>query len=304
MHLQRLCFYIILLSSLLIAPLGVADESRRILTADARKQGVGQNIGFVEKLIHESAAAKQILQSDNQEARALQEKAIMYLREARAAEAQGNAKAVAEALSQAKQAIFMGMRLVGGQVVKDKKRENYNKKRQSLKSLLAAHQRIRKENEQAQDVNTQAIQKAAEIETHTRARMQEAQAHYDKGELVEAGDVLNNAYLSLKLSLTKLRDGKTLVRSLHFETREDEYQYELRRNDTHNILINTVLKEKLADPRFGKFMGIPLKEAEKLRAEAEQQAGNGDFESAIKTMEESTKYLIRAIRMGGVYIPG
>jgi len=289
---------------LLITPLGMADEPRRILTADARKQGVGQNIGFVEKLIHESAAAKQILQSDNQEARALREKAIRHLGEARAAEEQGNARAVAEALNKAKQAIFTGMRLVGGQVVKDKKQEDYTKKRHSLESLLAAHQRIRKENEQGQDANTQATQEAAEIGAYTQTKMQEAQAHYDKGELVEAGDVLNNAYLSLKLSLTKLRDGKTLVRSLHFETREDEYQYELRRNDTHNMLINTVLKEKLADPRLGKFMGIPLKEAEKLRAEAEQQAGNGDFESAIKTLEESTKYIIRAIRMAGIYIPG
>jgi hypothetical protein len=282
----------------------MADELRRILTADARKQGVGQNISFVEKLVHESAAAKQILQSDNQEARALREKAIRHLGEARAAETQGSAKAVAEALNKAKQAIFMGMRLVGGQVVKDKRRENYNKKRHSLKSLLAAHQRIREENQQGQDANTQATQGAAEIGAYTQARMQEAQAHYDKGELVEAGDVLNNAYLSLKLSLIKLRDGKTLVRSLHFETREDEYQYELRRNDTHNMLINTVLKEKRADPRLGKFMDIPLKEAEKLRAEAEQQAGNEDFESAIKTLEESTKYIIRAIRMAGIYIPG
>jgi predicted negative regulator of RcsB-dependent stress response len=162
----------------------------------------------------------------------------------------------------------------------------------------------RKENEQGQNANTKVSRKVAEIETHTQARMQEAQSHYDKGELVEAMDVLNNAYLSLKLSLVKLRDGKTLVRSLHFETKEDEYRYELRRNDTHNMLINTVLKKKRADPRLGKLMDIPLKEADKLRAEAEKQADSKKFETAIKTLEESTKHIIRAIRMAGIFIPG
>ena len=282
----------------------MADEPRRILTADASKLGVGQNIGFVEKLVHESAAAKQILQSDNAEARALREKAITYLEEARAAEAQGNAEAVNEALNKAKKAIFTGIRLVGKKTVNDKKQENYNKKRKSLESLLVAHKRIRKENEQGQDANTQATRAAPETEAYTEAKMQEAQAHYDKGEFVKAGEVLNNAYLSLKLSLTNLRDGKKLVRSLHFETKEDEYIYELRRNDTHNMLINTVLKEKRKDPRLGPLMDIPLKEAEKQRAKAEQQAGNGDFENAIKTMEESTRQIIRAIRMAGIFIPG
>ena len=301
---QRVILYSLLLASLLISPLGLADESRRILTADASKQGVGQNIIFVEKLIHESAAAKQILQSDNPEARAMREQAISHLDEAKAAEAQGNAEAVAEALNKAKKAIFTGIRLVGKKTVSDKRQDNYNKKRKSLESLLVAHKRIRKENEQGQDANTQATKEAPETEAYTETKMQEAQAHYDKGEFVEAGEVLNNAYLSLKLSLTKLRDGKKLVRSLHFETTEDEYIYELRRNDTHNMLINTVLKEKRKDPRLGPLMDIPLKEAEKQRAAAEQQAGSGDFESAIKTMEESTKHIIRAIRMAGIYIPG
>ena len=308
MFLLRTVLFVLLLGSLFLTLVCVADEPRRIITADASKQGVGQNIGFVEKLINESAAAKQILQSDNQEALALREKAIALLDEARAAQVQGNAEAAAQALNKAKQAIFAGMRLVGGKVVKDKRQENYQKKRHGLESLLAAHQRIRKENEQKQDVSvkakSKASQQALQTESHVLEKMQEAQVLYDKGKLVDAGAVLNDAYLSLKVSLVKLRDGKTLVRSLHFETKQDEYRYELSRNDTHNLLINTVLKEKRADPRLGKLMDVPLKKAEQLRREAVEQAGRGDFDAAIKTLEDSTKYIIRAIRMAGIYIPG
>ena len=314
MHHPHFDLTILLLGSLLVAfflavPCALAseagaDEPRRIHTADARKQGVGQNIDFVEKLIHESAAAKQILESDNTEAKALRERALKYLDEARAAEVKGDVDGVAEALNKAKMAIFSGMRLVGGQVVKDKREENFEKKYRSLSSLLEAHERIRQEHDQSEALSPEERQAAEEVSVYTQVRMKEARTLLEKGNQVEAQNVLNTAYLSLKLSLTKLRDGKTMVRSLNFATKEDEYKYELRRNDTHMMLINTVLKEKRGDPRLGPLMNIPLKAAEKLRGEAEQQAASGDFERAIKTLEDSTKQIIRAIRVGGVFIPG
>lgn len=282
----------------------MTQESPRILAAEAAQQGVGQNIGFVARLINESAAAKQIIEGNNEEAKALREKSILHLKEAVAAQEQGNAEAVTEALSSAKKAIFAAMRLVGGKVVKDKKNENYNKKLQSLKALLEAHQRVREEKLDGGDAEKQIAQAAAEVEGHVKTKMEEAQTQFDRGELDEAMSSVNSAYLSIKLSITHMRNGDRLVRSLHFETREDEYRYELDRNDTHKMLINTVLKEKYADPRFGKLMDIPLQKAEGLRVQAEGQAAGGDFESAIKLLEESTKQVIRAIRMAGIFIPG
>ena len=293
-----------LLLLFLSVPLGMTQESPRILAAEATKQGVGQNIVFVERLVNESAAAKQIIEGNNDEAKALREKSILYLKEAIAAQEQGNAEVVAEALSNAKKAIFTAMRLVGGKVVKDKKRENYNKKRQSLKSLLAAHQRVREEKLAQGDAAKQIAQAAVEVEDHVKTKMAEAQIHFDRGELNDAMGLVNSSYLSIKLSITHMRNGERLVRSLHFETSEDEYRYELDRNDTHKMLISTVLKEKYADPRFGKLMDIPLQKAEGLRAQAESQAAGGDYEAAIKLLEDSTKQVIRAIRMAGIFIPG
>lgn len=285
-----------LLTALLPLSLGQSQEPRRISTAEAAKLGVGQNISFVERLIHESVAAKQILESDNQEARDLREKALRQLEIARDAEARGDTQAVADALHEAKAAIFKGMQLVGKKVISEKKQENYQNKRQSLESLLEAHQRI---------VAEKGVDNASqEVEDFARNKLDEAQAQSDKGNYAEALNLTNSAYMSVKLSLTKLRDGKTLVRSLNFESKEDEYRYELDRNDTHNMLINTVLKEKRNDPRLGKLMDIPLNQAEKLRNQAEAEASSGDFETAIKTMEQSTKQIIKAIRMAGIFIPG
>jgi hypothetical protein len=41
-----------------------------------------------------------------------------------------------------------------------------------------------------------------------------------------------------------------------------------------------------------------------LRADAEAQARRGDHAAAIKVLEDSTRELVRAIRAGGIYIPG
>ena len=47
-----------------------------------------------------------------------------------------------------------------------------------------------------------------------------------------------------------------------------------------------------------------LDKAAELRKQAEQQASAGDHEAAIKSLEDSTKNLVRAMRGSGVYIPG
>ncbi|WP_455199324.1 hypothetical protein [Kaarinaea lacus] len=284
------------MAAILPLSLGFSEEGRRISAAEAAKLGVGQNIQFVERLIHESVASKQILDSDNQEAHKLREKALEQLEVAKEAQSRGDSEAVAEALHQAKTAIFKGMQLVGKKVVSEKKQENYQKKRQSLEALLVAHKRIVAEKGSDPD--------ALEIEDFAQSKLEEAKVKSDKGNYAEALDLTNAAYLSVKLSLTRLREGQTLVRSLNFETKEDEYRYELSRNDTHNMLVNTVLKEKRQDPRFGKMMDIPLNQAEKLRGQAETEAAKGDYKSAIKTMEESTRNIIKAIRMAGIFIPG
>jgi hypothetical protein len=41
-----------------------------------------------------------------------------------------------------------------------------------------------------------------------------------------------------------------------------------------------------------------------LRKTAEEQAAKREFDAAVKTLEESTRELVRAIRAAGVYIPG
>jgi len=266
-----------------------------IISAEAQKQGVGQNIQFVEQLINQSAAAIQIQQSNNAEAKALQLKAKQELERAKQAQQAGDTQVVTDALQKAKSAMFQAMRMSGEKEVKAKQERDFNARVNSVTVLLDAHKRIREEK--------QLGKPAEDVEQHVASEIQSAQSEFSKGQMSKAMEQIDAAYLSIKLSVMRLREGDTLVRELHFETKQDEYKYELERNRTHKILVEVVLKEKLS-PQMSMLMKIPMAKAEELREQAVKQAEGGDFQKAIDTLEQSTQQIIRAIRMAGVYIPG
>jgi hypothetical protein len=98
-----------------------------------------------------------------------------------------------------------------------------------------------------------------------------------------------------------LRSGDTLVRSLNFASKEEEYHYEIDRNNTHQMLIRILVEErKAADDAIQRYVG----QAQQLRTRAEEAAGRKDFSDAVKLLEDSTAELVRAIRNAGIYIPG
>ena len=104
-------------------------------------------------------------------------------------------------------------------------------------------------------------------------------------------------------SIKSMRGGETLVRILNFETAEEEYHYELDRNDTYQMLIQMLIEDRMTlkvTTRIQQF----LNEADSLRAMAKNQASKGDFRSAIKSLENSTQKLIFAMRNAGFVIPG
>jgi hypothetical protein len=95
------------------------------------------------------------------------------------------------------------------------------------------------------------------------------------------------------------------VRSLNFASKEEEYHYEIDRNDTHLMLIKVLVEEKrAANPALDQQVGGFVTKARELRNKAEAAAGHKDHAEAVKLLEESTAELVRAIRNAGIYIPG
>jgi hypothetical protein len=182
------------------------------------------------------------------------------------------------------------------QLAGDKKKRDFESRLESVKALLAAQKRI--------SVEKKLGAKGVESSKKLEAQMVEATALAATGKMDQARALLDQVYYTTKVVIEGLREGDTLVRSLEFASKEDEYLYEVDRNDTHKMLIKVLLDEKRAsNANIENLVSKNLEIAAILRTEADTKAGKKEFEAAIKLLEDSTKELVRAIRGAGVYIP-
>lgn len=254
-----------------------------------------QRFESVRTLIERSTAARQIDATGDDAAREKHAQAREAFRQAEAALARGDLRVASERLSQASVTMFTAARDATPRTLSDDKaRVDFRNKRDSVLALLDAQQRIATEKSREAE--------ARESSAQVKQLLDEADVQAGQGDTGAARATLERAYLIAKASIGTLRGGDTLVRSLHFSSPQEEYDYELDRNDTHQMLIKVLLDEKKTqfDPQVRKF----LAQAGTLRGQAEAAASRGQHADAIELLESSTGELVKAIRNAGVYIPG
>lgn len=281
--------FAVLIVSLLSSSAWAADPT----TAPAG----GDRMAAVGQLLFQSSASRQVTENGGPEALAKYQEAKEAYEQAREAERGGDAEAKKRLLEAASRRMFEAVRLAKPEsVVGDKKRADFAKRLDSLNQLIEAHQRVRKEKKS--DAGK------AEIDGPVRENVAKAKSLFEAGKLDEARAALDEAYARAKAAMEELHGGDTVVRSLNFGSRQDEYRYELDRNETHRILLNGVLGEKADRPELEQQVRPFVDRAGELRKQAEEAAAKDRYEDAIEIIEESTAQLIRAIRAAGVFIPG
>jgi len=250
---------------------------------------------MVQKLIESSSGADQVRKSGVAAAIAARDRALARLEQARTATAEGRNDDASGLLTEASREMFDATRLASEGFTNQKDREDLATRRDSVAALLAALERIEAEN--GTDEHTKVREQVTSLLTAADDRAR-------AGDLDAAREGTQQAYLLLKVALEELRGGKTLVRSLDFASREEEFRYELDRNDTHQMLLRSLqaksdpndAKRKMGDAMMATALGH--------RADADRMAAEKRFEDAIERLDASTKELIRAIRVSGIYIPG
>lgn len=254
-------------------------------------------MALTHRLLNESSAAKSIKASDNADAKALRAEALEYYEEAVKADKAGDEAGRDAALKKAKMNLFKAAQLArAAPGLGDRSHSMFERRLKSADALLDAHRRIREETKAGSEVEALEKKAIADIDA--------AKAAFEKDDVDGANKIINKALGELKGSLITMRNGTTLVRSLHFETPKEEYEYELDRNQSHTLLTSILLQKKPLSENAKKRFDKDMKQAKALRKQAEELAAKGDYEAAIKTLEESTKHIVRAIRAAGVYIPG
>jgi len=245
-------------------------------------------LAALETLIERSSAARQIESSAVPEALERRGRAREALARAREALRSGDASAAEQRLAEARRLMIEGARLAAPEKLNaDKANTEFDARLESTRALLAAQRRVSAEKG--------SLARGEEATRSIEQRLDAALRLRSEGRLQPAREQLDQAYLIAKASLGAMRGGDTLVRSLHFATKEEEYRYELDRNDTHEMLLRVLLQ--------GRAQAAPAR-ARELRAQAEARARQGDHAAAIRLLEDSTAELVKAIRGAGVYIPG
>lgn len=257
---------------------------------------IQQRLGAVSTLIETSSGAKQVESSGNATARSKRTAARVLWRTADAAFRDGDDASAASLLDEAAKAMFDAVRQAAPeQVAAVKERRDFDARMESTEALLVAQKRIVKE---------KGIKTADEFIREAEELLKRANSLAASGSLKPARAVLDQAYLSVKAAVRGMRSGDTLVRSLSFANKEEEYRYELDRNDTHLMLINMLLAEKRASAAIDTMVQRAIDQAAQQRKSAEDSGGKRDFDSGVRLLEDSTRELVRAIRGAGVYIPG
>jgi hypothetical protein len=256
-------------------------------------------IDSVGRLVSKSSAARKVIDSGDPNALAKHREAQSLHAAAQAAYRDDDLAGAKELIAKATRAMFEAAHIAdqGGDRMQ-KQQDDFAARLSSVNALLTAYERI--------VVEKGADERSAgETRASIAAKVDEAQSLEKQQKLDRAREVLDQAYLSAKLAIEQLRGGDTLVRHLNFASKEEEYNYEVDRNDTHRMLVDILLQEKLSKSNgVQKLVQQFMTKAGKLRSQAEAQAADGAYDAAVETLELSTREIVRAIRSAGVYIPG
>lgn len=277
-----------------VISLSLAAIAADRVPADSRT--TSQKAKFVENLVARSVSARKIEQSGDASA-------IQTLGEARALVQEAKKDLQRNAVEAADQKLDRALALINTEtrrlsaddVTVDRQREAYDKRRRAVEAFLVAYRRVA-----SGGSSSSAARHADEIES----LIADADRSASSGDMEAAIEKLDEAYRFARGDIREMRDGKTLTRTLDFATAEEEYDYELGRNRSHFLLLEFAFGEK--NPQ-GSVLGRIRENqtsAEGLRRKAESRAAKGDHAAAIDLLDQSTRKLLEAIRMSGVFVPG
>lgn len=126
-----------------------------------------------------------------------------------------------------------------------------------------------------------------------------AERNYKDGDLVMANHLMRQAADIVDHALSDARHEEVLLRELSFENLEEEYAYEVQRNESYVMIIDLMQKKSATSQASAGYVQKMIETNAIKREEAELLVKNGEVEQGIKLLEKSTDKLSRALRVSG-----
>lgn len=151
-----------------------------------------------------------------------------------------------------------------------------------------------------EDLAQQGSSEARSVAARITALQSEAVKLAEMEKLGDANRKLADAYKLAVESISKLRAGQTVTMSLKFDTPVQEYDYERRRFQSSEILVDMMIGEGRSEGERRNMVNAFVREGKQLLGVATDQASGGDYKSAVAMMEKATAQLNRALQVMGV----
>jgi hypothetical protein len=129
--------------------------------------------------------------------------------------------------------------------------------------------------------------------------MSSAQSQYDDGDLVMANHLMRQAADLVDNALSDARHKEVLLHELSFESLEEEYAYEINRNESYVKLIDLMQEKDGPSQASASYVAKLIEQNAELRKEADALADKGNYEESIAILEQGTDKLSRALRVSG-----
>ena len=258
-----------------------------------RSASIYNKVKLLDWLVHDSPTSKRIEESPDEEARAqlkraqdMWEQAVEHSERSEFELAEGHINAGLKLMTK------VSRKVKDEDKVKQARIELYRQVKDHVDMFVVAFDRIEKEKGGEHVSNLLDRDQLDTVIT-------KAESKYAEGDLAMANHLIGQAADMVDNALSDARHKDVLLHELSFESLEEEYAYEIDRNESYVKLIDLMQKKTTPSDASASYVRKLVAQNAQLREQADALAKKGELEKSISVLEKGTDKLSRALRMSG-----
>jgi len=287
-YIVRQGYIIVLFCMLLLFSLPVVSADN-----DDRESAVFNKLKFFSWLVNDSPTMTRILKSDDSEAIKQLEKSRHLLQQAQAQYDEAEFLLAEENIAAGiKEMSRVSRKIKDLDRVEKARKKLFHKLKQHVQTFADVFERVAKEK------NDKHIDAMLDHEKLQKT-LDDADALYREGQLALANHTMKQAADIVENAISNARHKDVLIHELNFDSPEDEYEYEKKRNESYVMLVRLLQEKQTVSDASRQYVNKIVAANKGVVAEAELHAADGDTEAATRILEKGTDKLSRALRMAG-----
>lgn len=256
---------------------------------------------LIKLLLSQSPAMQRIPQSNNAQAKKKLADAQALFAKASAEANAGRLEPAVKMLDETLREITAASRMVPDtSQLASQERSRYTSLSEATRAFLNLHKNL---SARMAARNISGSSDSLDTILRVKGQAEKAESLAAAGNYKDANGILNDAYKSIVAALNKMLMAETIVYDLKFDSPADELKHELARNRSYEELIPLAIEQLNPSRETALMSQRYMQQSKDLRDTAQKQAASGEYQAALKTIQEATGHLQRALRVAGVVVP-